>query len=146
MRLRVARLDEFQWINDRYAEVRFQPSDLAEEIVVIASIDERPAGLGRLVPIDEDAWELGGILVFEEFRGRGVARAIVGELLGHTNSTHVYCIPFAELESFYASAGFARTDDAPPEVLEKFAWCRRKYEKPVLLMIWSAATPVAALP
>lgn len=134
MNVRVARFDESQWINDRYAEVRFRPSDLAEEIVVIASIDEEPAGLGRLVPIDEDAWELGGILVFETFRGHGVARAIVDELLGHAANSPVYCIPFAELESFYASAGFARTDDAPRQVLDKLEWCRRTYEKPVLLM------------
>jgi len=132
--LRVATPSDARWINERYAEVRFLPSDLAKEVVVIAEIDGERAGLGRLVDVDETSCELGGMVVFEAFRGRGVARAIIDELLRHARGRDVYCIPFAELESLYASAGFARTDDAPREVREKFEWCQRTYEKPVLLM------------
>lgn len=134
MKLRVADAGDAQWINERYAEVRFLPSDLSHETVVIASIDDEPAGLGRIVDIDEGSCELGGMLVFERFRGRGVARAIIDELLRHARGRKVYCIPFAELESLYASAGFTRTDDAPRAVMEKFEWCQRTYDKPVLLM------------
>jgi len=141
--LRVATPADARWINERYAEVRFLPSDLAHEVVVIAesgAAGAQPAGLGRLVDVDDDSCELGGMLVFEAFRGRGVARAIIDELLRHARGRDVYCIPFADLESLYASAGFTRTDAAPRAVLEKFAWCQRTYEKDVLLMTMRATT------
>ncbi|HEX2122106.1 MAG TPA: GNAT family N-acetyltransferase, partial [Thermoanaerobaculia bacterium] len=132
--LRLAKPEEAEWVNARYAEVRFLPSDLARETVVIAEIDGQPAGLGRLVPVDDESCELGGMLVFEPFRGRGVARAIIDELLRHANARAVYCIPFAELEPLYAAAGFARTANAPAAVMEKYEWCTRTYDKPVVLM------------
>ena len=132
--LRTARPDEAGWINERYVAVRFLPSDLSREIVIVAEIDGTPAGLGRLVPVDDSSCELGGMLVFEEFRGRGVARAIVDELLRHAAGRAVYCLPFAELTELYAAAGFVATEDAPGAVLEKLAWCRRTYEQPVALM------------
>src|SRR6185436_13379017 len=69
VKLRTARAAEAEWINARYAEVRFMPSDLAHEVVVIAETGDEPAGLGRLVDIDERSCELGGMLVFERFRG-----------------------------------------------------------------------------
>ena len=134
LHIRVAILSDAPWINERYAEVRFLPSNLAHEIVVIAEISGEPAGLGRLVDVDERSCELGGMLVFEPFRGRGVARAIVHELLQHARGRDVYCIPFAHLESMYAEAGFTRTNDAPRAVLQKFEWCKRTYEHPVVLM------------
>jgi len=132
--IRTAGDKDAQWINERYAEVQFQPSDLAKETVVIAEIDGDPAGLGRLVDVDEHSCELGGMLVFERFRGRGAARAIIDALLKHARGRMVYCIPFAHLESMYAEAGFTRTDDAPGAVLEKYEWCQRTYDQPVILM------------
>lgn len=135
MNLRVATPAEAQWVNERYAEVRFVPSDVTREAVIVAEIDGVPAGLGRLVPVDDGSCELGGMLVFESFRGRGVARALIDELLRHANGRDVYCIPFADLETLYASAGFARTEDAPQSVREKFEWCMRTYDRPVLLML-----------
>jgi GNAT superfamily N-acetyltransferase len=122
------------WINDRYAAVQFLPSDLTRDLVLIAYEGDDAAGVGRLVPIDAQSCELGGMLVFEAFRGRGVAKALIDELLRHAEGREVYCLPFAELESLYASAGFARTDAAPAEVLEKWEWCRRTYPNDVLLM------------
>lgn len=138
MNLRVATPGEAQWVNERYAEVQFLPSDLARETVIIAEIDGVPAGLGRLVPVDDTSCELGGMLVFESFRGRGVAKAMIDELLRHANGRAVYCIPFADLEPLYASAGFVQTDTAPPAVREKFVWCQRTYDRSVLLLSFRA--------
>ena len=132
--LREARPDEAGWINERYAAVRFVPSDIARETVIVAEVDGIPAGLGRLVPVDAASCELGGMLVFEEFRGRGVARAIVDELLRHAAGRAVYCLPFANLTELYAAAGFAVAEDAPAPVLEKLAWCRTVYAQEVVLM------------
>ncbi|HEX6639503.1 MAG TPA: GNAT family N-acetyltransferase, partial [Thermoanaerobaculia bacterium] len=143
MKLRIATTNDAAWINERYASVHFQPSDLARELVVIAEIDGVAAGIGRLVPAGDDACELGGMLVFEEFRGRGIARAIIDELLRHANGRAVYCIPFADLEPIYAAAGFVRlTSDAalPAYVREKLDWCEREMDRAVIVMKLAAAS------
>lgn len=132
--IRAARPDEANWVNERYAVVRFIPSDLTRELVLIAELDGAAAGMGRLVPVDDDSCELGGMLVFEGFRGRGVARALIDELVRQARAKAIYCLPFGELEPLYAAAGFERCDDAPPGIMEKLAWCRRTYDQPVLLM------------
>jgi len=135
--LRLANTDDAHWINERYASVHFLPSNLSRAMMVVAEVDGTPAGIGRLVPAGEHACELGGMLVFEEFRGRGIARAIIEELLCHANGRAVYCIPFAELEPIYAGAGFVRItpdDTLPTHIREKLDWCEREIERPVILM------------
>ena len=138
MRLRIATAADAEWINAAYAEVAFQTSDLSRELVIVAELDGERAGIGRLVPAGEDACELGGMLVFDAYRGRGVARAIIAELLRHARGRTVYCIPFADLEPIYARAGFVRCAPGatvPEYVREKLEWCRREISRPVVLMV-----------
>lgn len=136
--LREARPADEQWINDRYRSIGFHTSDLAQELVLIAEVDGVAAGMGRLVPAGEDAFELGGMHVLAEYRGRGLARRIIDELLRRAAGKSVYCIPFAELEPIYAAAGFVRTEasaEDPPYVHEKLEWCAREIpERAVILM------------
>jgi GNAT superfamily N-acetyltransferase len=138
MTLRLATPDDARWINERYASVHFHASDLSRDLMVVCELDGVTAGMGRLVPAGEEACELGGMLVFDEFRGRGLARAIIEELLRHKNGRHVYCIPFAELEPIYAASGFARiaTDgELPAYIREKLDWCAREIpDRAVILM------------
>lgn len=139
--LRLARPEDAAWINERYASVHFQPSDLAHELLVVAAVDGVTAGIGRLVPAGEDACELGGMLVFEEFRGRGIARTIIDELLRHAAGRTVYCIPFADLEPIYAAAGFVRRKEDPslPDyVRQKMEWCRREIADRGVILMWMA--------
>ena len=138
MKLRLATPADESWINERYQSVHFQLSDLARDLMVVAEVDGVTAGIGRLVPAGDRACELGGMHVLEEFRGRGVARAIIEELLRHANGRDVYCIPFAELEPIYAGAGFVRIEPdgaLPGYVREKLDWCEREIPaRPVILM------------
>jgi hypothetical protein len=49
----------------------------------------------------------------------------------------VYCIPFADLEPIYASAGFtriARDASLPKYVREKVEWCEREIDRAVIVM------------
>jgi GNAT superfamily N-acetyltransferase len=144
MKLRLATPDDERWINERYASVHFQTSDLARDLMVVAEVDGVTAGIGRLVPSGEAACELGGMHVLEEFRGRGIARAIVDELLRHAGGREVYCIPFADLEPIYAAAGFVRIerrDDHPAHIREKLEWCEREIpHRPVILMQFVATS------
>ena len=134
--IQLAGPEQLAWVNARYAEVDFVASN-ANDLVVIASIGGTPAGQGRVVPLGAGAGELGGMLVYEAFKGRGLARDIIASLCALPGFDVLYCLPFAELESLYASMGFSRTaDDAsvPPQVSQKYRWCNAHYGKPVLLM------------
>jgi GNAT superfamily N-acetyltransferase len=134
VQLRLARPDEQAWLNDRYTEIGFQLSDLTRDLQIIAELDGQRAGTGRLVPVGENAVELGGMLVLDEYRGQGVARAIIDELLRQAGARDVYCIPFADIEGIYTAAGFVRCEDGPEAVVGKVAWCATKYSRKVVLL------------
>jgi GNAT superfamily N-acetyltransferase len=134
---RTAGANDLHWINERYREVAFLPSK-GSDLVVVATVDGEDAAVGRLVPIEDDVAELGGILVFEAYRGRGIAPRLIGELISRSKVTRLYCIPFTKLNSLYAGCGFAVQDveagSVPGEIREKYDWCRREYAEPVTLM------------
>lgn len=134
--IRLATPGELAWINARYAEVDFVPSG-AHDIIVIAAVDGVAAGLGRVVPAGPGIGELGGMLVFDQFKGHGLARRLIARLQELPQFEILYCLPFARLEGLYASMGFARAADGPdlpPQVSKKYRWCSGHYPEPVLLM------------
>lgn len=139
LKVRIAKKTEIQWINHCYDEVDFIHSNFDKEIIAIGEIDGSRAGIGRLVKIDSDNFELGGMYVFESFRNCGVASAVVDFLLKNAPlSKTIYCIPFEHLLSFYKGFGFAaRTnlDLVPKEVLEKYQLCKEKYSQATSLLI-----------
>lgn len=129
---------DLTWINQKYDEVEFQHSDLNNEIIAIAKANGEKAGLGRLVKINEDTAELGGMYVFEMFQGQGIASEIIKFLLSHANQfKYIYCLPFEELNSFYCKYGFqvkTEKNGVPEAVLKKHQWCNKKYNKKVSLL------------
>ncbi len=142
---RLAQAADLAWVNARYAGIDFVPSPPAD-LVIIASCEGEPAGLGRVVPLAPGIGELGGMLVFEQFQGRGLAKAIIASLCALPGFDTLYCLPFAELEAMYAAMGFVRAADdgaVPPQVSKKYSWCKQHYGKPVLLMRRAAANGLA---
>ena len=131
--------EETTWINARYAEVDFVQSEYDKESLVIAKIDNERAGLGRIVHVNDTVKEIGGVYVFEGFRGLGVARKVVEHLCGVVNSNDydTYVLPYADLREFYQSFGFKEVQQSTkiPEALDvKWKYCQSAYEKKVLLM------------
>jgi GNAT superfamily N-acetyltransferase len=147
--IRAASPGELAWINERYRAIDFRLSG-ADDVQAVAEVDGKPAGLGRIVPIEGRVGELGGMLVFDEYRGTGLSKAIIAFLAATTHFDFLYCLPFANLEALYASFGFRRLDagpGVPAKVLEKFDWCATFYAEPVLLMGRTvSAQPSAARP
>ena len=137
--VRTAKNTEIEWINKCYDEIEFVHSKFDNEIIAIAEMGSEKAGIGRLVTIDADHFELGGMYVFESFRSCGVARAIVDFLLNKApQHSTVYCIPFEHLVYFYKRFGFAsckNPDPVPKELLDKYLWCKEKYPQPTSLLI-----------
>lgn len=141
IRLRPLEAEELAWANRCYAEVGFQPSG-AGDFIAVAEIDGTKAGLGRLVRIDGETGELGGIYALPEFRGHGVARAVVGYLLEQSPYPRLFCIPFKHLEAFYRGFGFTPVtpDIGVPEVISsKVCWCSGQYDAGVSLLVRGAS-------
>ena len=138
VQIRAAKKADIEWINQRYEEVDFIPSIFEKEIIGVAEYEGKRAGIGRLVTIDEHNLELGGMYVFEAYRGQGIAKELVTFLLkkAHLFQT-VYCIPFEHLSSFYMQYGFvscSNLEEVPPEIVAKHAWCKEQYPHPTSLL------------
>ena len=138
MRIEVREMatDELAWANARYAEVEFLPSS-PSDLIAVAEVMGEPAGLGRLVPVDAQAEELGGIYVFPRFRSLGVSKAIIAFLVRRARRDQLYCLPFCNLLDLYASFGFSTVRDnhaVPLQVKRKHVWCNARYSTPVLLL------------
>jgi len=135
---RKAEINEIEWINSQYKNVEFVESNFNNEYIVIAEVDNIKAGIGRLVVIDENNIELGGIYVFQEFRKIGVAGNIVDTLCNDNpfSEKTIWCLPFENLKKFYSDFGFANSNisKAPKEVTKKYEWCKKVYDKKVLLL------------
>lgn len=136
MTLRRATASDLAAVNARYAEVDFVPSQ-ANELIVLATYEGQTVGQGRVVPVNAECGELGGIYVFAGFEGRGIARQVVDFLLQNAPHARLYCLPFAELRAFYGSMGFgpvSSMDSVPPSIIDKYQWCQHHYPKNVLLL------------
>ncbi len=138
IRIRRSRRDELDWVNGCYAAVGFAPSDAVRDTILIAEVGGQRAAIGRLVAIEENVMELGGIYVLEPFRRFGVARDLVEQLIELSGQARLYCIPFTHLSRFYESAGFVPVDQsepAPPKsVVAKVKWCNEHYTGGVTLL------------
>lgn len=135
--VRIALPSERPWANGRYGEVSFRPSGPGD-LIAVAEVDGRRAGLGRLVPVEEGIGELGGIYVLPDFRGQGLAREIVAFLVRESPYRQLFCIPFAHLEGFYRGFGFEPVGAGTPvprELAAKVAWCAGEYPDPVALLL-----------
>lgn len=139
LEVRAAKIAEIEWINQRYDEAEFVHSVFEKEVIAIAEVDGQKAGVGRLVSVNKGNLELGGMYVFESFRGKGIAGKIIEFLLRHVDSqSTVYCIPFQHLVPFYERYGFRLCSDytnVPEEVLKKFQWCQERYANPTSLLV-----------
>ena len=137
--IRQADPSEEGWINERYAEAGFVPSELSREYVVVAIHAGVRAALGRLVPVDSHCAELGGIYVLPEFRGLGLAREVIRHLLREgAFFRRLFCLPFAHVAPLYLKLGFrlcVHADDVPPEIRHKHQWCNAHYEYSTLLLV-----------
>jgi predicted GNAT family N-acyltransferase len=136
--VRQALKPEIDWINQCYDEVEFVHSSFDNEVIAVAEVEGKKAGIGRLVQVNSTSQELGGMYVFEDFRGIGIAGQIVKFLLERSSPLQtIYCIPFAHLSDFYQKSGFeicTNFEQVPAEILRKHLWCKEKYTHPVSLL------------
>ncbi|HDR6313138.1 TPA: GNAT family N-acetyltransferase [Bacillus cereus] len=140
MSIQLATSYDLEWVNNQYKSIGFVPSDLERDLVAIITYDNVYAGVGRLVQIDKDTIEMGGIFILPKFRGLQLAGELVSFLVETAKKLqvqHVYCLPFEELEYFYKKYGYTEVDTTKeivhPIILKKYNWCLDHYDKHVLL-------------
>ncbi len=137
--IRKAEPEEYSWINDQYDQIGFVHSEVNKDLVLIAEINGERAGIGRLVQVSYEDAELGGMYVFEKFRGSGVSHQLIRELLTFGKDyKNIYCLPFGHLQSLYVSHGFIPVVDqsmVPHEVVKKHNWCNESYKGKITLLM-----------
>ncbi|MEF3313527.1 GNAT family N-acetyltransferase [Paenibacillus sp. GYB004] len=137
----LATKNELQWVNEQYQKIGFVPSSLENETIAIVTYKDKFAGVGRIVYLNEEEVEIGGIYILDEFRGLSLANGLVDYLVKEarkSNLKEVYCLPFEELKHFYGKFGFVEVDYEDKQInihiLRKLRWCLDNYEKKVLLL------------
>lgn len=139
--IRLANKDEIDWINSKYSEIDFVHSNFENEIIAIAEMGDAKCGLGRIVNVDDANCELGGMFVFEEFRGLKIAEKIIEFLIdkNQKKDKNTWCLPFEKLSNFYNKFGFEDNNrkniEVPKAVIEKHTWCNSNYDDKVLLLV-----------
>lgn len=127
---------DLSWINKHYEEISFKTTS-ERDFQIFATIDGEFAGLGRIVHIDDQNGELGGIYVLPKFRGMKIAEEIVKSLLDHNKYAVLWCIPFKPLKNFYRKFEFheVRGESVPEEIEKKVKWCEGRYPDPAILLV-----------
>lgn len=141
MAIQLATASDLEWVNTQYQKIDFVPSSLGNEIIAIVTYKDEFAGVGRIVYLNDDEVEIGGIYILDEFRGLSLANELVGYLVAvakKKNFKAVYCLPFENLKNFYHKFGFKafeyETSQVNDKVLTKYRWCLENYDKKVLLL------------
>lgn len=138
-KIRIAQRNEIDWINKKYDEVKFPHSNYDNEIIAIAEINNIKCGLGRLIKIENNVFELGGMYVFEEYRNNKIATHIIEFLLKQINQKAIiYCLPFKELTFFYKRFGFSENvnlKNVPSKVQKKYDWCNIQFKQGMNILV-----------
>jgi nucleotide-binding universal stress UspA family protein/GNAT superfamily N-acetyltransferase len=84
-------------------------------------VDETPVSVARCRK-HPDGWEVDGVFVPDEYRGRGYARLVMTPLIRDCGVEPLYMHSTLELVPFYASFGFRpiKEQDLPPTIRERF--------------------------
>ena len=146
LEIRLLRDDELAWAADRYREIKFSISP-PDAIGLVAELEGARVGLGRLIEYEPGVVELGGIWTDLGARNRGIARAMVSALIERAGPVRLWCVPFAHLEPFYTSVGFAAARRPwPGPIAAKVATCESQRLPTVVVLCRAPPAPAPAPP
>lgn len=114
--MRPARREDAAAIRALILAVRINPTGLVWRRFLLAVDEEdRLIGCGQVKPHRDGTYELASIAVQPQYRGRGVARAIIERLLA-TNPPPLYLTCRESLRPFYEKFGFVvlQEEELPP--------------------------------
>jgi GNAT superfamily N-acetyltransferase len=107
----IAAARDYATLNRLYESWGYHGGIAEDDVVYVAHVDERRAGLVRRT-FDFGALMLRGMYVAPEYRRRGIGSELLRRFVADLRESTCYCIPFAKLTEFYAQCGFAVIDEA----------------------------------
>jgi GNAT superfamily N-acetyltransferase len=121
-----AQKDELDKVISFYERCGYTGGAKQKDDVVIAKVDEKIIGAGR-VCYEEGIVVLRGLYIGEEFQRRGVGKAILKELDKIIGDREAYILPYKYLGPLYSKIGFKEIEleEAPLFLQER----RLKYIK-----------------
>jgi GNAT superfamily N-acetyltransferase len=121
---RELRVSEFGEAEKIWLNYHQQKADPAADRIFAIFADGTLAGVARC-KLHTDGDELDGVYVLEQFRGQGLARRLVEELITACGGKILYLHSTLELIQFYRSFGFVPIpeNDLPHTIKERFAMC-----------------------
>jgi len=96
-----------QWrdVTDLYAAAGYGAAIEETDIVIVAKHGGQIVGAVRLCA-EEGVTVLRGMQVKKTFQRQGIGSGLLAACRPYLNRGEAYCLPYAHLVSFYASAGF----------------------------------------
>ncbi|MCA0199147.1 MAG: GNAT family N-acetyltransferase [Proteobacteria bacterium] len=92
----------------------------AKDYVVLAKLQERIIGIGRLTQENGLLW-LRGMQVDPQFQRAGVGTRILHLLSVEIGGRQCCCLPYTHLVAFYRQAGFVHAADLPSGLADRLA-------------------------
>lgn len=102
------------------------------DTVVIAYIDDKPAGCGCFKPFDQESIEVKRMFVEPDARGNGISKIVLNELeswareLGFKFAVLESASKQIEAHSLYHKSGYERIENYAPYVDLPYSFCFRK--------------------
>jgi len=121
MLIRKAKPSDMKAVNEIALRFDLDSNDTEAPQFMVAENKGEIAGFGRIWQ-HPDAAELGTIGVVEKYRGKGLAKKIVTELLSTVKGKDVYLTTL--IPEFFEQFGFVKLDTpAPASMIRKAEWC-----------------------
>ena len=106
-RIRPAVPEDFPSIRALIHIVKINPTGLDwHHFLVAVTPENKLLGCGQIKPHYDGSLEMASIAVLEQARGKGVARAVIQEILLRETTRPLYLMCRARLESLYVKFGF----------------------------------------
>jgi GNAT superfamily N-acetyltransferase len=94
--------------------IHLPAADVSERRTRVAVVEERTAGFSVVLPVHDMACELDGLFVEPDLMGKGVGRALIGDVVMRARPRGVRRIDVIAnptAAGFYSKLGFTRGDD-----------------------------------
>jgi len=123
--VRVAREDEHAALGAAYHAWGYRAGIAPADRVYVAELGGVLAGIVRRTR-EHGVAMLRGMQVAPEHQRRGIGRQLLTAFVSELGGEPCFCVPYAHLAAFYASAGFRAISgaDVPPFLVERVAGYR----------------------
>lgn len=112
--------DDLSYIIQGIKELMLDDIDLKSEQFLVAKVGTKAIGFGR-IKVYPDALELCSLGVLPEYRGLGIGRELVNELIKKANRQPVFVVCI--IPDFFKRFGFKATPIYPDSLKPKINYC-----------------------